>query len=428
MHCTVKGSVEKVLSFCKYDKKYIDKNDELAGMGYRVIALADGIVKEKSEYTDSDIPNLSFKGLVGFIDPVRTDVAGSIKKCFNAGIKVLMITGDHPKTAYLIAKELGIAVDYSEVITKEEFDKYNNEFEADKMIKTKTVFARVTPSDKLKIVESLKRSGEFVAVTGDGVNDAPAIKSANIGIAMGSGTDVAKETASMIIRDDNFTSIVKGVEEGRVAYSNIRKVIYMLLSCGFCEILFFLLSMILDLPMPLIAIQLLWLNVVTDGLQDFALSFEKAEKGIMDEKPRPPKEALFDKTLFREILISGLSMGVIVFTLWFILMKNNISIPLSRGYIMALMVYLQNFQVLNCCSEKGSVFKHNYKSNVFIIITVALAMVLEFIVGESKVLSTFFKIESIPLNHMFMLIIYGASILVIMEVYKFVNKNKKNSV
>ena len=436
IHCTVKGSIEKVISFSKYmNIKGLDEeinisrlqkqNEKLAEDGFRVIAIADRILEEKENYTIDDIKNLSFKGLVGFVDPIRIEVKDSIEKCKKAGIKVIMITGDHPKTAYNIAKDLNLASSYDEVITKEEFDKYLNssEEEFDKMIKTKSVFARVTPSDKLKIVESYKRSGEFIAVTGDGVNDAPAIKAANIGISMGSGTDVAKETASMIIIDDNFTSIVNGIEEGRIAYSNIRKVIYMLISSGFAEILFFIISIILDLPMPLIAIQILWLNIVTDGLQDLALSFEKKEDGIMEEKPRSPKEALFDKTLFVEISISGLAMGLIVIALWFYLIKyTNIDIELARGYIMALMVFLQNFQVFNCCSEKQTIFKHNFKSNMFVIYTVVSAILLQFMVSEIPILSKFFKIKSIPFNHLIILFIYSTIILIIMEIYKLIKR------
>jgi magnesium-transporting ATPase (P-type) len=231
---------------------------------------------------------------------VEHQVVTSIDECRNAGIKVLMITGDHPLTAYKIAKDLKLTNTFDEVTTGDEVEKYlkKGEEEFDKFVSEKVVFTRVTPLQKLEIVASLKRQGEFVAVTGDGVNDAPALRTANIGIAMGSGTDIARETANMIVLDDNFKSIVAGILEGRVAYANVRKIIFFLVSCGLAEVLFFCLSIIFDLPMPLVAIQLLWLNVVTDGIQDFALSFEKAEEGIMNEKPRNPKEPLFDKSLF----------------------------------------------------------------------------------------------------------------------------------
>ena len=277
VHCTAKGSVEEILKFCSHsfvngkkeklnEEEILKQNDELASNGYRVIAICDGEIKGKKT-DESKIKNLNFVGLVGFIDPVRKEAISSIKECFGAGIKVLMITGDHSLTAFSIAKELGIVKNYEEVITGEELEFCIDEKEFDDCIKNKKVFARVTPLQKLKIVESLQRMGEFVAVTGDGVNDAPAIKAANIGVAMGSGTDVAKETANMIIIDDNFASIVAGIEEGRNAYSNIRKISILLLSCGFAEVLFFVLAILFNLPMPLVAIQLLWLNLVTDGLK-----------------------------------------------------------------------------------------------------------------------------------------------------------------
>ena len=280
MYASVKGSLEVVLDFCKkVDKKEILKqNESLASEGYRVIALASGKLnnfKEKKDYDKNDIGLLDFKGLVAFIDPIRQDAKASIKECNKAGINVIMITGDHPLTAYSIGKDLGLCNFFDEVTTTTEVNEMlkKGKAEFDKFVKCKKIFSRVTPLDKLEIVESLKRSGEFVAVTGDGVNDAPALKAANIGVAMGSGTDIARETADMIIVDDNFKSIVSGIKEGRVAYANIRKIIYFLISCGLAEVVFFCLAIMMDLPIPLVAIQLLWLNVVTDGIHDFALSF-----------------------------------------------------------------------------------------------------------------------------------------------------------
>ncbi len=432
IHCTVKGSIEKIIEFSKKMKKgesvtpidekmLLKQNENLAREGYRVIALADGIVKEKENYTESDIKQLTFQGLVGFIDPVREEVKGSIQKCKDAGIKVLMITGDHPLTAFSIAKELNLVEKWEEVTSGVEVSEYlaKGPEVFDQFIKEKRVFTRVTPLDKLEIVESLKRQGEFVAVTGDGVNDAPAIRSANIGVAMGSGTDVAKETASMIIVDDNFKSIVSGVGEGRCAYSNIRKVCYMLLSCGLAEVLFFVLSVIFDLPMPLVAIQLLWLNLVTDGLQDFALSFEKLEPGVMKEKPRNPKESLFNRSLLEEVLVAGLAIGLIVFGVWYYLIQNvGMEVKLARGYVMALMVFIQNIHVFNCRSEKESFYKISLKSNLWIPIVIFGSIFLQILVMEVPFLSAFLQTSSIPMIDLLKLALLSTVILLVIEIYK----------
>lgn len=337
-----------------------------------------------------------------------------------------MITGDHALTAYSIAKDIKIVDTYDEVATGDEIDGLaDDEKVFDNFILTKKVFARVTPIQKLKIIESLERQGEFVAVTGDGVNDAPAIKVANIGIAMGSGTDVAKETANMIITDDNFTSIVAGIEEGRNAYSNIRKICIFLLSSGLAEVLFFVLSILFNLPIPLVAIQLLWLNLVTDGLQDMALSFEKETDTLMKEKPRKPAEGLFEKEMIKQIAISGLYMGIAVFIIWIFLIKVfNMEVGIARGYVLALMVFIQNFHALNCRSEKKSVFTNKLSTNKFIIIAIASSILLQIIVMEVPVLSTFLQTSSIPYLHMILLIILASPILFVMELYKYLKANK----
>lgn len=429
-YCTVKGSLEKVLEFCttmkgnnKNEKLDIEKikkqHEDLASSGYRVIALAAG--KTKSEKPE----HLIFEGLVAFIDPVREEVTKSINDCKKAGIKVIMITGDHPLTAYSIAKDLGLVENYDEVTSGKELDEYfkKGKKEFDKFVKSKKIFTRVTPLNKLEIVESYKRQGEFVAVTGDGVNDAPAIKSANIGIAMGSGTDVAKETSSMIILDDNFNSIVLGIKEGRNAYSNIRKVSYMLLSCGVAEVLFFLLAIILDMPMPLVAIQLLWLNIVTDGLQDLALSFEKSEETIMNESPRNPNETLFNIELFSEVLISGLFIGIIVFIVWiYLINKLDMPVNIARGYIVTLMVFIQNMHVLNCRSEKSSILKVPIKSNPLIIFSIVSAIFLQVLFSEVPFLSKFLQTTSIPITHMLILFVISTTIIFIMEIYKYLKR------
>lgn len=440
--CTVKGSFEKVSEFCnkmqmndeevKFNNEKLRlQNNELAKNGYRVIALASGRVEnfvDKEYYDNADIPNLTFKGMVSFIDPIRVEVKEAIEKSREAGIKVIMITGDHPLTALSIAKDLSLVESENEISTGVELNEYlkKGEKKFDEYIKNKKVFARVTPMDKFNIVNSLKRTGEYVAVTGDGVNDAPAIRSANIGIAMGSGTDVAKETASMIIVDDNFKSIVSGIELGRTAYSNIRKVCYFLLSCGLAEVLFFILSIIFDLPMPLIAIQLLWLNLVTNGLQDIALSCEKTESGVMKEKPRSTKESIFNRTLLQEVLISGITIGFIVFISWMILIKKvSMDVSLARGYIMVLMVFMQNIHVLNCRSEQKSTFDISFKTNPLIIFAIIGSIILQIIVMEVPLLSNFLQTQVIPYRHMFVLISLALIILVVMEIYKIIKYRKE---
>lgn len=438
VHCTVKGSIEKVIQFSDrmrnqnivpLDEIFLNKqNEDLAKQGYRVIAIADSIIndfEQKDDYEENDIPNLIFEGMVAFIDPIRIEAKGAIEECHKAGIKVVMITGDHPLTAYTIAKELQLVENDNGVATGEEVANYlqKGEIQFDEFIKTKTVFTRVTPIEKLEIVNSYKRQGEFIAVTGDGVNDAPALRSANIGVAMGSGTDVAKETASMIIVDDNFTSIVSGIKEGRNAYSNIRKVSYMLLSCGFAEVLFFILSIICNLPMPLVAIQLLWLNIVTDGLQDFALSFEKAEKTIMSDKPRKAQESIFNKELFSEVLLSGLVIGLIVFGEWYYLLNFlHLQEEVARGYIMVLMVFMQNIHVLNCRSERESTFKISLKSNPFIIFSIISAIVLQIIVMEVPLFSKFLQTSTVPFPMILKLFLLSCVVLIVMEFYKKIKR------
>jgi len=428
--CTVKGSLEKVKEFCKkinlskekINSNYLEQQNEgLAKDGYRVIAVATGKIKKQSSYCEKDIKNLTFMGMVGFIDPIRKEVVASIKECKTAGIDVLMITGDHPLTAYSIAKELELTTSFDNVTNGNEVEDYleKGEKDFDKFVKSKKVFSRVTPLQKLAIVESLKRQGEFVAVTGDGVNDAPALKSANIGIAMGSGTDLARESADMIVIDDNFKTIVEGVKEGRVAYSNIRKIIYFLISCGLAEVLFFCLSIVLNLPMPLVAIQLLWLNVVTDVFQNIALSFEVAEDNIMKIKPRDPKEPLFNKDLFQEIIFSGLIIGLIVFALWYFLVGClKFEVTTARGYVMALMVFIQNIHVFNCRSENDSAFSVPISSNNTLIISFICSVGLQILVMEIPLLSKFLQTSSIPFIEMIYLFVLAMIVLVIVEIYK----------
>ena len=444
-YCTIKGSLEKVLGFCRkmskngeeveLDKEIIEKqNEELAGRGYRVIALAVGEVERKENFLENDIANLCLVGLVGFIDPVRPESKGAILECKKAGIKVIMITGDHPLTALSIAKDINIADGESQVATGKEIEEKFalGQEEFDNFIKNKVVFSRVAPIDKLHIVESLKRQGEFVAVTGDGVNDSPAIKSAHIGIAMGSGTDVSKETADMIIMDDNFASIVEGVKEGRCAYSNIRKITYFLLSTSIAEVLFFILALVCGVGTPLLPIQLLWLNIITDGMQDVSLSLEKPEKNIMLEKPRSTKESLFSKTIVSESFVMGGFIGLVVFGSWMILTQTlKLDITVARSLVMTLMVLLQNVHAFNCRSEKQSLFKINFKSNWFFLVSVLGSIGLQILFMEVPALSQLLELTTVPYDILLILVAVSLTAFAVGEIYKLIVRNlnkKKNKI
>ena len=434
VYCTIKGSLEVVSKFSSsinfrkdnnFNKIY-RQNEELSKDGYRVIAIAKGEVSKKDNYTERDIKNLKFMGLVGFIDPIRKEAIKSIKDSINAGVNVLMITGDHPLTAFKIAKDLKLANSYDEVTTSDEIRTYlkKSDREFDEFVKTKKVFARVSSLEKLKIVESLKRQGEFVAVTGDGVNDALALQSANVGVSMGSGTDIAKDTSKIILLDDNFKSLVNGIFEGRVAYSNIRKIVYFLLSCGFAEVLFFTLSILFNMPMPLVAIQLLWLNVVTDGIQDFALSFEKGDKSIMTNNYQSPKSGLFDRKMVSQILLSGLTIGLVVFGLWIYLINYmKLDVAVARTYVMALMIIIQNIHAFNCKSEDKSIGEINIFSNKIFLFGIIGSVILGISVIQIKFFNSFLKTTGLPISNLCMLFVLGFVILIVMEIYKKIKKN-----
>ena len=408
IYVTVKGAPEKVIDFCEYmningkDEKInkeeiIKQNEILAKEGYRVIGIArlrKRKIEKRQEYIEEDIKELTFLGLVGFVDPIREGVTEAINMCKTAGITTIMLTGDQKNTAEAIGERLSI----------------------------NQIYSRVTPMEKLQIVNELKEKQEFVAVTGDGVNDSPALKAANIGIAMGSGTDIAKETGNMIIADDNFSTIVKGVEEGRKAYNNIRKVIYLLLSTGFSEIILFVLSIIFNLPIPLIAIQLLWLNLISNGIQGDALAFEKDCEDVMKKKIK--KQTIFDKLMIQEIAISSIVMAIIEFGFYVYLYKvKNYDITLIRTYLLTLMVFMENIQIFNCRSEKISIFKISGQNNQFLIFSILITSLIQLFIIRIDKLANFFKLTTISIEHAGMLFLFTIPLIIVMEIFKKVKNN-----
>ncbi len=435
----LKGAVETILDFCSYmsidgEIKSVDKNkiladaEQMAKNGYRVLAFAAGEYKnfqKKEVYENEDIPELIFYGLVGFIDPLRPEAKKSVEQCREAGIKVIMITGDHPETAGTIARELGIADENTPVVTGQMLTEAgpHDSPAFKKLVASTTVFARISPSQKLEIVDVLIRDGEFVAVTGDGVNDAPALRRANIGVAMGSGTDVAKEVASMIVVDDNFSSIVAGVEEGRFAYDNVRKVIYLLISTGAAEIILFLASIAIGLPLPLLAVQLLWLNLVTNGIQDVALAFEGGEPGAMKRPPRKPSEKIFNSLMINQTILSGATIGLIVFGLWYYLNTYTQMDELhARDLVLLLMVFMQNFHVFNCRSERVSAFKVPIKRNFILIFGVITAQGIHILSMHIPFMQSILRIEPVGFKEWVYILALAVPILLVMEMFKLINK------
>jgi potassium/sodium efflux P-type ATPase len=439
-----KGAAETILEFCttmsvNSVNKDIDKDkiladaEALAKNGYRVLAFASGEYKEyqkKEIYENEDIPALTFYGLVGFIDPLRPEAKSSVEQCKSAGIKVIMITGDHPETAGAIARELGIA-DESTIVATGQMLVETGTYDSpayQQLVASTSVFARVSPTQKLEIVDVLIRGGEFVAVTGDGVNDAPALKRANIGVAMGSGTDVAKEVGSMIVVDDNFSSIVAGVEEGRFAYDNVRKVIYLLISTGAAEIILFLASIIAGLPLPLLAVQLLWLNLVTNGIQDVALAFEGGEPGAMRRPPRKPTEKIFNPLMINQTIVSGATMGLIVFGLWYYLNTfTQMGERHARDLILLLMVFMQNFHAFNCRSERVSAFKIPLKRNIVLVFGIMAAQGIHILSMQIPFMQNILRIEPITFNQWAYILVLAIPIILVMEMFKYFRRKKNNN-
>ena len=431
----VKGAYEKLLPMCSYmaavnndekiDRELISKQaEELAAEGYRVLALVSGEIKQEKDFSENQLKNLTFLALVGVIDPLRSEAKDAVAACQQAGIEVAMVTGDHPVTAFAIARELGLANDQKQIVTGYELKKTNaNEF--DKLVSNARVFARVEPTQKLKIVNSLQRNGHFVAATGDGANDAPALKAAEVGVAMGKyGTDVAREASELIITDDNFSSIVAGIEEGRVAYNNVRKVIFLLISTGAAEIVLFTLALLSGLPLPLLAVQLLWLNLVTNGIQDVALAFEPAEGNELKAQPRPPQEGIFNRIMIERVVVSASIIGVMAFIVFQYLLSQGHDLDAARNGTLLLMVLFENIHVFNCRSETRSVFTHNPLRNHFLLFGTLAAQLIHIGAMYTPWISDVLHIQPVSLDYWFDLLLVAITVLIVMEIHKLLRRKK----
>jgi Ca2+-transporting ATPase len=430
-----KGAPEVILSKCTkvYDNdvvKKIDervkedilkKNKEMASRAYRILAFAYRELPD-AKYERGEIEKeLTFIGLVGIIDPPREEVAEAIRKCKSAGIKVKMVTGDQRETAVAIAKRIGLTYSEPTVLTGDEISKMSDEELKEKVGQT-TIFARTSPEHKLRIVKTLKGMGETVAVTGDGVNDAPALKSANIGIAMGvSGTDVAREASDMILLDDNFTTIVSAVEEGRRVFDNIRRFIQYQLSTNISAILLIFIGLLIGLPLPLYPTQLLWINIMMDGPPAVALGVEPASGDVMDKPPRKREEKILSKIITSRVMMFGVIMGVGTLLLYSYY-NSNFDVSKARTMAFTTFVLFQLVDVFNCRSLRDSTFKIGFFSNKPIILAIIAAFLLQVMVVHVPFFHDYFYTVPLSPFEWLLALAMASSVFIIEEIRKMLFK------
>lgn len=397
-------------------------NQTMAEKALRVLAVAYLDVQKLPNNSNEIETNLIFVGLMGMIDPPREGVREAVETCKRAGIKTVMITGDHISTAKAIAKKLEIYKNTDLAITGEELDKIPEERFA-KEIMNYSVFARVSPEHKVKIVKAFQANGKVVAMTGDGVNDAPALKMADIGVAMGKeGTDVAKNASDMILADDNFVTIVEAVKNGRHILDNIKKAIHFLLATNVGEIVAIFVGLLIGADTPLLAIQLLWINLVTDSLPAIALGLEPEEAGIMNRKPENSKKGLFANGLWSKIFIEGLMIGMLTL-LSFSLGNRLYGIEVGRTMAFVSLGILELVHSFNVKSE-DSIFNTNIFDNKYLIGAVILGIILQIVVVSIPAVAKIFS--CINLEAPQWLLVTGISIcpIIIMEIQKKINELK----
>ncbi len=420
-HALVKGAPEVVLNICQYiyedeqivaltpdkRKEILNANQSFAEDAHRVLGFAFKKIQDSSKIEE----DLVFAGLQAMIDPPRIEVKQSIERCHDAGIRVIMITGDHHVTASAIAKKIGIE---GRTVTGSEFEEIR---ELEKEVESIAIFARVNPEHKFKIVQALQNKGHIVAMTGDGVNDGPALKEADIGIAMGiTGTDVAKEASDMVLTDDNFSSIVNAVEEGRNIYDNIRKFVAYLLSSNLGEILTLFTAILIGLPLPLVAIMILWLNLITDGLPALSLSVEPGDPNNMQNPPEDPQKSILSSALISLMVVVSFVMmaGTLLVFSWYL---NDHDLNYAQSVAFSIMTLGQMFNVLNCRSAHKSVFEIGFFSNPKLLMAIGISILLHFLVIYSP-LNVYFQTVPIKLMDWGWILLASLPVWIIIELYK----------
>lgn len=436
-HILVKGQVVEITD--EHKNEVFQATEKMSNDALRTLGAAYKSVN--TEIPSSEMENdLILIGLVGMIDPPREEVKISIQKAKMAGITTIMITGDHKNTAFAIARELEIAANKDQAVTGKEIDNMPDETFTEK-VKNLRVFARVSPEHKVKIVRALKAHGNVVSMTGDGVNDAPSLNAADIGVAMGiTGTDVAKSASDIILTDDNFSTIISAIEQGRNIYSNIKKSVIFLLTCNLGEVVAMFVTLLMGLPAPLIATQLLWINLVTDSLPAIALGMDPGDPDVMKEKPRNPKESFFAKGAGLHTILGGILIGILtIFAFWYGYYEHGYNpfrdevpqdvVQYARTMAFMVLVASQLFYALAVRNSIKSIFKIGIFSNKYVVGAIILGLLLQLIVVAIPSMQNAFKLQMLDAKGWIMAISLGLVPLLLNEIYKFIvrlrsSKNK----
>ena len=437
-----KGAPDVILELCSHYQRMDDSkaslseekraqimaaNDRLSANALRVLAVAFRVEKEMGDEVTPEAleHHLIFVGLIGMIDPPRPEVREAIAVAKRAGVRTVMITGDYANTARAIANEIGLLKEGHQVLNGSQLEQMSDEELRDQVLST-DVYARVSPEHKVRIVDALKRNEQIVAMTGDGVNDAPALKRSDIGVAMGiTGTDVAKETADMVLTDDNYASIVDAVEQGRVIYANIRKFVYYLLSCNVAEIVIIFTAILAGLPSPLSAIQLLWLNLVTDGAPALALGMEGGDPDIMDQPPRPPKEPIINRLMRMGILVQTIAIATVTLSIY--LLARSIypgEQVLAETMAFTTLSFSELIRAFSSRSERYPLIKIGILSNKWMVYAVGTSTILLLLVIYAPFLQPIFDTVSLTWEHWRVILPLIAIPGVVAEIMKWVLERK----
>lgn len=421
----VKGAPELVLSLStlnnKEQKKYEARLNNLAAKGYRILGFGYRKVDKKQRFKNGDglVKNLTFLGFVCFDDPLRPNTKETFGVARAAGIRPVIVTGDHKLTAVKIAEQLGLSTKEHNVLTGEELEKMSDD-ELRAKIKNIDVFARVEPRHKVRIVDAYQSQNQIVAMTGDGVNDAPALKSADIGVALGYSTEVAKGASDMVILDNNFKTIVSAVERGRVIFENIKKVVLYLLSDSFSEIILILGSLALFLPLPILPAQILWVNLIEDTLPNIALAFDPGEKEVMSEKPRKKHAPILDKEMKILIFIIGILTDIILFGLFYYFWKTTGNLEYTRSIVFAGLAVNSLFYVWACRSFRFTIWHKNPFANKFLIFSTVFGFLMLFIALYVPFFQNILRTVPLGFFEWSILTIFGIVNIFLIEIVKYV--------